>query len=150
MALSDSLAQVGQYIYDQFLTNQTALGIAAVFYGDQIKIPVTPTVCVESDNKTYELAGIPRAMRVELFTYILVYHAAVKDTQVTRKECEAFTEEIITFLNAAERYSMGGLVTHNNVRTAEFGYARRSGILMQTTRISHVALSKVLLPSPAF
>lgn len=151
MPLTDNLRLVSKYIFDQINASKDTLGLLDVFYGDQVKIPRAPTVCVESNTKARELDGVPRATRVNLSTYILVYHADLTQSiQTTRAEAEDLSETIETFLHDASRYTMGDLVIHHMVTDVEYGYATRGGRLFQATRMQDVAISKVLLPSPSF
>lgn len=45
---TSSLHEIGSYLYELLDLHQIELGLAAVYYGDQERIPVTPVACVET------------------------------------------------------------------------------------------------------
>lgn len=143
----DSLATFAQNVKDLIDANALALGIKAVYYGDQNKIPVVPAVCVEPTMKSRQLAGAPRMAENRLEVYVLIYHARLQDVQVTRKECDEFAEDVERVLHADAQLS--GTVIHSMVEALESGYAKRSGTEFRSSRLTFAALTKTLLPYSA-
>lgn len=142
--LSDSLVSFTQFIHDLIQANMVALGIQAVFYGDQTKIAVTPTVCVESDHKTRTINGLPRRTDNQLSAFVLVYHSKVQDTQITRKEADVLSEAIETLIHQDAR--MGGLVIHSLVTDIQSGFSDRSQQMFRSARLTVQGLSQSQLP----
>ena len=63
--LISKLIDFCEYIETLLSDNADALGIEAVYYGDQDRLPVTPAVCVEPDNKARNLKGAQRLTRID-------------------------------------------------------------------------------------
>jgi len=142
--LSDSLVKFTQFLHDLVQTNMVTLGVQAVFFGDQTKIAVTPTVCVESDHKTRTINGQPRRTDNQLSAFILVYHSKVQDTQITRKEADVLAEAIETLVHQDAR--MGGLVIHSLVTEIQSGLSDRAQQMFRSSRLTVQGLSQSQLP----
>lgn len=142
--LSDSLVSFTTFIYNLILTNKTALGIQAVFYGDQQKIAVTPTVCIESDFKNRTINGLPRRTDNQLSAFVLVYHSPVQDTQVTRKQVDQLAEAIEALIHTDAR--MGGLVIHSLVTQTQSGFSDRAQQMFRSCRLTVQGMSQSQLP----
>lgn len=146
-------SEVAQRIYDILNDNLVALlgPDAMIFYGDQRRVPVTPTVCVESGPTDRRLAGVPQRTENELECYILVYWAKVQDVQANKLESEQCAETLARFLDGnlnLERAGDGGIVIHGYVTRIDPGYSYRGGDrkdLYQTVRLTWNGKTKTML-----
>jgi hypothetical protein len=142
--MSDSLVTFGQYIYDMLVQNQTPLGLEAVFYGDQIKIPVTPTACVDTGTKARAYDGVPRRTMNQVTGYVIVYHSLVQDIQKTRKEVDQLAEAIETLIHADSTFA--GNFIDTLVTQIESGYMNRSQVQYRSSRLTVTGRSQSQLP----
>jgi hypothetical protein len=152
MPLTNKLAPIADYLETLLKANAASLGIAnltdgtpAVFYGDQNRIPVTPSACVDPGEKRRELNGAPRRTAMVITVYILVYHNRVTDIEVVAKQADALTENIETTVHTDA--DMGGLVIDSLVTSIEFGYQTRGKTLYRVSRLTVEARSQAQLPS---
>jgi hypothetical protein len=121
-----------------------------LFYGDQNRIGVTPTACVESGITQRSLAGVPSRTENELQCYIIIYWARVDETQVTKLQAEQAGEAIARYLDAnltLARSGDGGIVIHGFISSIEPGYTYRNQgkTLMQTVRLTWTGKTKTML-----
>jgi len=144
MPNTDSYVTISQYIKD-LLANNTTLGLQDVWYGDQQLVPRVPAAAVEPGTLRRSLGGVSPGGVTENYiaVYVMVYHAGIKDTQTTKKECDEHAEKIITALHAD--LTMGGLVIHGFCTEVDPGYATRGGELFFATRIQWEGLTKTRL-----
>jgi hypothetical protein len=144
MALTDSLVVMAQYLHDLIAANQVTLGVQDVFYGDQVKIPRTPTVCVESDLKNRTLSGTARKVDLTMTCFILIYGSAVAEVQSKRKAVDVLAESIEGLIHANS--TLGGNFIHSFIPTMQSGLANKSGTQFRSSRLTVQALSQTLLP----
>lgn len=142
---TDSLVTYTQYLCDKISANMNPLGIQSVFYGDQAKIPNTPTVCLETDTKSRAIDGTSRRTLNTLTAYVIIYHSKVQDIQVTRKEVDLLAEAIESLIHEDPR--LGGLVIHSLVTTIQSAYATKTGSVYRAARLTVQAISQSLLPN---
>jgi len=156
MTVAQFPSEVGQRLLDLLNDNGEILfgGQAGVdfqtFYGDQNRIGVTPTVCVESGETTRALAGVPSRTENQLVAYIIIYWAKVDSNQVTKLEAEQCAETVTRFLDknlTLDRNADGGIVIHGFVTSINPGYTYRNQgqTLYQTVRLTWVGKSKTML-----
>src|SRR4051812_41667019 len=138
--LTGSLSVVCEYIFNMLEINKGRLGLEAVYYGDQNKIPVTPAACVEPDEKPREYKGAQRMTRVSLHLYVLVYHSKVQSPQQNRRDADIMAESIETLIHADA--TLGGLVIDGMCTAVSSGYANRGGTMMRASRIAYEAHSQ--------
>jgi hypothetical protein len=144
MPLTDKMSVIAEYMYNQLLTNMGTLGLAAVYYGDQDKIPTTPVACVEPDTKTRTLNGAPRKTAVDLSLYVLVYHSGLRDPQSNRQDADILAERIEDFFH--EDRTLGDQVIDCMVSTIESGYAQKTNDVMRASRLTLTARTQQMLP----
>jgi hypothetical protein len=144
MAITTSLVDFAEGVEALLRDRQTELNVAAIFYGDQDRIPVTPTVCLEPVHKERTLQGAQRYTILTFQIVILVYHSVAQDNQVTRKEVDRFGEAIEAVLH--EDNTLGGRVINCQVTTLESGYAFKSTTLFRSSRITFEGTSRQNLP----
>lgn len=143
--LTNSLQDVAEYLETLLVNQQGALGLADVYYGDQSRIPRTPTACIDPGEKRRELNGIPRRTDVRFINYVLLYHNPIDSVIALTKESDALAEEIETLIHLDAK--MGGLVIDSMVTTVEFGYQTRGSSLYRVSRLTVEGRSQVQLPS---
>lgn len=145
MPLTDSAVVVAQYVFDMVEYNKAALGIEAVFYGDQSKYPVTPAAAVEPAIKRRVLVGAPRRSENTLQVFVMVYVGRIGDNQINTKDADTIAEAVEALIHTDP--TLGGLVVNSMVESIEPGYANR-GAVMRASRLTLTALSKTQLPMP--
>lgn len=123
---------------------------AQIFYGDQNRIGITPTVCVEAGQTTRSLAGVPQRTENQLNAFIIIYWAKVDTNQETKLDSELCAESVARYLDdnlTLERNSDGGIVIQGYVTTIEPGYTYRNqgSSLYQTVRLTWTGKSKTML-----
>ncbi len=145
-------SQVAQRIFDLLDANRVALygADAMVFYGDQDKIPVSPTICVEAGPMDRVLASAmgPKGRTENNFTvYIIIYYASVKSNQLTKLEAEVISEATANFLDNNPQLVLAGeeMVIHGFTRVVDHGYARRNSTLMYGSRLTWAGKTKMQL-----
>lgn len=151
--LTDSLDIVTQYIIDKIKAAATAQSLScgsnflspdSVFYGDQMKLPQVPAVCVEPNNRQRTLAGATYRTDNNFTVYLLCYNASVTDSDlVVRKQIQQMSEAIETLIHQDPQF--GGLLVHGFCESNESGYTYRSNTLYRTNRILYNGLSRTAL-----
>jgi hypothetical protein len=132
-----------QYMVDMMEGAKLELGIEAVYYGDQDKLPFTPAVCVEPTVKDRSLQRAPRGTTVNLTAYILVYHGAIIDTMTQRKANDEMAEAIEERIH--EKNEFDGLMISTLVDRIESGYSFK-GSLQRSSRLTVTGMMQEQLP----
>jgi hypothetical protein len=145
MPLTNQLKPVADFLEALLETNKGALGLQDVFYGDQNRIPRTPTACVDPGEKRRQLNGAPRRTQLDIVIYILVYHNAVTNVEVLAKTNDKLSEDIENVIHLDAQ--MGGLLIDSMVTNIEFGYASRGKTLYRVSRLTVEGRSQAQLPS---
>jgi hypothetical protein len=153
MPIAGFPSEIGQRILSLLETEPaktTLFGSGAmVFYGDQDKLPVTPTVCVETGTTSRPLAGVPAQVEANHTCYILIYYGKVQSTEVNKREGEVMAEAVVRFLddNLQLRDSAGNdpMVIHGWCTEIDPGYAIKDGTLWHAVRITWQGKSKYRL-----
>lgn len=152
MALTDKLSDVSQLLVDLIIANAQTLGIPdvpgattvgsdpSVFYGDQVMIPVTPTVCVDPVQRQRDLSETGYQTTVDLAVFVIIYHGKVQDMQTNLKECIQFAEAVEAVLYTDKQ--LQGNVVHSYVSNMDMGQMIRGRTLMRATRLTWRGLSK--------
>lgn len=118
------------------------------FYGDQDRIPSTPSICVEPGEKTRTLSGAGQMTDNEFEIYILVYHNKVQGNEATRRECDVLAAEIEAFLHRDLQLltALGSpLLIHGFVRSNESGYTYKQNTLYRSARLTFYGKNKTSL-----
>lgn len=144
MTLTASLADVADTLYDKFEVAKQSLGIEAVYYGDQNRLPVTPALCVEPDGKQNTLKSAFRVISIEFKVYLLLYHGAVTSPQDNRRAADALAEQVETLIHADR--TLGGKVTHCMIDEVASGYVTKGTSLIRASRLTFSAISQNQLP----
>lgn len=131
---------VTQYWVDTLNTNKFDLGLQDVYYGDQVKIPRTPAVAVDTGDLSREIKAVQNFTEDTIEIYFLCYLSKVKTEEAARKQSEVLLETVLDFLD--KDTTAGGNVIYGYVTRAEPGYVNRSGILMRSARVTWQGLRK--------
>jgi hypothetical protein len=123
-----------------------------ILYGDQSRVPVTPTLCVESGPAARVLAGVGGNGRTEniLVCYILLYYAKVDSNQVTKLAAEQCSEAVVRYLDTnptLARGGDGGIVIHGYVTAVDPGYSfkNKGSDLYYSVRLTWTGKTKTML-----
>lgn len=144
MTLATTIPEIAEALYNKLDVNKEALGIEAVYYGDQNRLPVTPAVCIEPDSKTNTLTSAFRKVSLDFKIYILLYHSQVSSPQDNRRSADALAEAVETLIHADK--DLGGLVIHCMIDEVASGYVTKSNSLVRASRLTFSALSQNQLP----
>lgn len=141
-----TLSEACRDIVSNMTARAESLGIAegGVFYGDQVRLPVSPAICVESNEKRVALYGAGRMTDIVLSVYILVYHSEVRDIESNREDADVLAEAICDVLNADAKF--GDKATHSYVTNVQSGYSTKANNTMRSTRITFEIESQERLP----
>lgn len=149
MPLIDSYMTLAQITHDLLEDNKVALGLQAVYFGDQDRIPVTPTACVEPGGKRRVLNGMPRRTEVNLTCYVLLYHYRLASPEDILKDLETQAELVESFLHMDAQLKdnlNSPRVIHSMVTDIDTGYSTKRNSLFRASRLTFEATSQVLLP----
>jgi hypothetical protein len=148
-----SIVVITQLLVDKIAANAASYTIPIapedVMYGDQDRIPRTPFVCVEPNDKQRTLKGVPNMTENEFQIFILLYHNKVQDNQLTRKEIDQFAYEVEQLIHQDLQLKNGGLtpnMIHGFCQSNESGYTFKAGTLYRTARLTYRGLNKTSLP----
>lgn len=125
--------------------------IQVVFYGDQVKIPKVPCVCIEPGIKERTWPPTPSLMtenRIE--TNIFIYHLNVNQgTEAVKLETDQLAEAIEEFfnINHLKMADADGnqMIIHGYVVQNEPGYTVRGDTLYHAARLLWRGITKTQL-----
>ena len=147
-------------VINQALVDKIVAGIGAgaytlpftaadVYYGDQERLPRTPSICVESGDRPRNLAGVPN-MTENVFThFILVYHNPVAELQQTRKDVDHLAYQIEHWLHQDLQLKDSGgnpRLIYGFVINHESGFTFKRETLYRTARLTFQGKNKTSLP----
>jgi hypothetical protein len=134
------------------VTKQNALGIKAVYYGDQQQFPTVPAVCVEPAITTRDLSGIPYQTDNNFTVNVLVYHTSLSGTENIQEQCDDLSELLQDEINKesiavqfAGGTQFGGLVVSGHTARLEYGYKMLGDRLMRCNRLVWTGFTKTKL-----
>jgi hypothetical protein len=140
--------KIAKYLQNWLNANKAALGLQAVYYGDQNLIPKTPSLCVQPGTVERTLSGALWQTDNFIDVLLLIYHGEVQSKQVNQEECDVFTVAVEDFLHTDHYLSNTGidaaapLITQGFVTRIEAGSLRRDGKLMFASRLTYRAFTK--------
>jgi hypothetical protein len=147
-------SEAARRIYEILDANKVALLTAdgMLCYGDQNRVPVTPTVCVESGPTVRALTGALHRTENSLTCYILLYWAKVQDNQTDKLEAEQCAEGIARYLDTLPSLELngdGGVVIHGYITDIDPGYSIKGTgqqrNLYQAVRLTWTGKTKTML-----
>jgi len=121
------------------------VGEGDIYYGDQERIPRSPTLCVEPGEKKPELYGAGRMTEMIITVYVLVYHSEIKNTEENRRNADKLAEAIADRLNAIPTLDGGAI--HCWVSNISSGYATKQNSTMRASRITFDVQTQERLPN---
>lgn len=141
----DRSTPIVQAHVDLMNANKVALGLQAVFYGDQKLIPSYPSVTVEGGPVSRELSGLGGKGRTTniIQVYYMIYNAKLADIQATRKAADQLAESIMDTIHTD--MTLGGRVIHGFVKAIEPGYVTRGADLLFASRLTWEGKTKTLI-----
>lgn len=119
--------------------------IVDVYYGDQDRIPRSPTACIETGEKRQELNGAPRRVMIDLTCYILLYVGPIVPTRHNREEADALAEAVENELHQFPTFE--GNFIDTLVTAIEYGYQVRGNSLFRAARLTVTARQQSQLPN---
>lgn len=142
MAPSDRPSTVTLAIKSLMDAQKANLGASVIFYGDQLKIPSTPAICVEAAPFTRVIDGIGGKGRTHntFVVHLLIYLVQIRDIQQIDVDIQIFAEAVMDKLHTD--VTIGGVVTHGYVTSIEPGYSTRAGKLYRSARVTWEAITK--------
>lgn len=154
---TSSLFEVAEKIFEIYTAHLVALEVDAkdLYWGDQVKIPRTPAICVEPMEQTLPLiTALGQQPRVDITheVHILLYTAKLTDSQTQRREADAFAEACKDVLHIPNQgltnlAGTNGVVLSGNVVRTNYGYARRN--TLRSTRLVWQGYSRTsIIPVP--
>ena len=144
-AIHGSLLQYGRALFTLLEANRVTLGLEEVYFGDQVKIPKTPTLVVEPDTKRRELAGVPRRVENTLRAWVIIYYSRVENTETSAVGALEVAERVETFLHRREHQDLNGLVIHMYCTETEPGYRTKDNSRFRAVRLSVEGITKTML-----
>jgi hypothetical protein len=147
MPLLVHLSQVIDQVVDMLKEWSEDLGVGEedIYYGDQERIPRSPTLCVEPAEKSPELYGASRMTKMDITCYVLVYHSEIKNVEENRRNADRLAERIADLLNEDGTFKGGAI--HCWVSNIASGYATKQNTTMRASRITFSLTSRELLPN---
>ena len=143
--LTSSLHDFSEYLFNTLTAASVDLGLQAVYYGDQNKLPVTPVACVEPEQKVRTLSDAQRGTTVDFTVSIYIYHGAIDSVQENRRNADRMADKVEEVLH--RDLTCGGLVIHSYAESIESGYSQKAGSIQRTSRIVFTGRSKHRLPA---
>jgi hypothetical protein len=142
---------IAQVIVDKIVANKDnfVIPVTGVMYGDQDRIPTTPYVCIEPNDKSRVLAGAPNMTKNEFEIFILIYFNNVRDISINRKQADELAYDIEHFLHQdLQLRSPDGTANliHGFVRLNESGYTVKQNTLYRSARLTYFGMNKTSLP----
>lgn len=146
------LTVIAQLLVDKITLAKATFRVPVidVFYGDQDRIPHTPSVCVEPNAMQRNLEGAPNMTMNEFEVFILVYHNAVQELQKARKEVDQVAYDISKLIHQDLQLKNGGAtpnVIHGFIRAQESGYTFKQNTLFRSARLTYYCKNKTSLPT---
>lgn len=145
MPLTAKVVDICDYLLNLLADNQASLGIEGLAYGDVERLPVTPYVCVEPEDKTRTLKNAQRMTNLNFTIFIIVYFGPVASVQANRRGADILAESIEDLVHSKK--SLDGLVTHGMITNIASGYANRDRTLIRASRMTYEGISQELLTS---
>jgi len=149
-----SIAVIAQLLLDRIEANKASFTIPVIdtFYGDQSQLAATPTICVEPNTKTRELAGVPNMTQNDFEIFIIVYISQVQDMNVSRKQADELAYDVEKFIHQDLQLkdpnnSNAPSLIHGFVRENESGYSIKKSTMYRSARLTYFGRNKTSLPA---
>jgi len=137
---------LAQAIFNKLDLNKGTLGIREVYYGNQNKIPYSPSAVVLCGMKRRILAGVSAPggrVENELTVYIDLHSAKINEESVERLIIDQLAETVEKKLH--EDVTMGGVIIHGFVTDWSPGESFIGGSYFRSLRMTFTGKSKTYL-----
>lgn len=136
------LSVATQAVLDIAEAGAPGLGILDVWYGEQLRIPRTPALAVESSFVEWKLDGVGAQGRTRnTFTiFVIGYISKLQDNQITRKAVDEMMEDVAALYTADTTW--GGAVIYGLPVSYEPGYTTRQGESFRVGRLTLEGMTK--------
>jgi hypothetical protein len=138
VSLTSSSYEFAHAIKDALDADKTTLGLQAVYYGEQNKIPVTPVAMVDPGPLNRQLQGAPYRTPITMQVFVLVLNNKIEDKETMFQDTDQLVANVDAFLNGQ---TYGGIVIFSFVSDIEPGYSQRGAALYRATRLTITAQS---------
>lgn len=143
MPNTDNLDVVGEAIKAVIEAEKAALGLTDVWYGDQQLVPRMPAVAVDPRRVRTRPSDTGHMARNDFEVDLYVYHSKLQGPTTNLKECLQLANSIKDLLH--DDVMLGGLIVYGHVEEIATGYSTKSNVIIKSTRIQWVGLSKTRL-----
>ncbi len=146
MTYSDNPVTIASAIKAVVVANQDELDISDVFYGDQVKIPKSPTVCVEPAKRATEYNGTGFRKANTFTCGIYVYVAKLGDVSEIQTEVDQLSYDLAAAIDAASLSGdLADLITWGYCAELNFGYRVKANQLMRCDYIVWTGYNEMCL-----
>lgn len=148
MTLRWEASVITQRIIDIIATAHKPSDVKEVYYGEQARIPLMPSVCVIPGTRVRDFNQTGIQYEIVVTTYIHVYHAQIADLQDIYKGTDELVESIeatILSYRKLEGANNDPIVVHGRIASVEPGFAPRGDALFVVHRMTHEAISRHLV-----
>lgn len=130
--------------YDADIASPTPVfGLAECYYGDQVKIPKTPTLCIDPAQTVRNVNSTGEASENDFSFNIILYSAGLGDVQGIQRDMDELAELIMDDLNSLG--TLGDLIIFGYAVAIDFHYVVKNNRLMRANRIVWTAKTKTRL-----
>ena len=150
IALTDSMSVLCITLKDYLDNNKANFGVFDVYYGDQDRIPRTPSICVKPGTKERQLNGAPRRTEVKITVYVIVYHCQINNTEMIRNDDDLIADAVEEYIHAnpfMKNRADTEQVISSLVTRIESGYQTKKNSLFRASILTVEMTSQVQLPT---
>jgi hypothetical protein len=145
-----TLNEVSTYFVDILNERKSNYDLYDVFYGDQDRIPNTPSVCVEPGTKERQVQRIPKGTDITITIYLIVYHYQIATTEEIRSNVDVIAEMIESDIHT-DPYLRGfgstDMCISSLVTRIESGYRRKNNSLFRSSILTIEVQTREQLPT---
>jgi hypothetical protein len=134
---------VADGVRNYFTERMDDLGIAAVYYGDQMRVPLSPTLCVEPATINRIVNNTGCATENEFALNVILYDARLGDVEGIQFDLDKLAETVMDEIN--DLGQLDGRVIYIHATAIEYGYLIKSNRLLRADRIIVTAKTKTEL-----
>jgi hypothetical protein len=139
--LTHSISVMTQALVNVLEEHQQEIGLKRVYYGDQSMVPDFPSVGVETAplDRLWDKSSTHK-FEINLRCDLYLYVGRVQSSELTKQEVDALTQRVEDAVHID--FTVGGLVIFGYIERIEPGVSMKSDVMVQTTRLSWVGLSR--------
>jgi hypothetical protein len=134
---------VADGVRNYFTERMDDLGIAAVYYGDQMRVPQSPTLCIEPATINRLVNNTGCAAENEFALNVILYDARLGDVENIQYTLDQLVETVADEIN--ELGTLDDKVIFIHALAIEYGYLIKSNRLLRANRIIVTAKTKTEL-----